>query len=170
MSLHTLMFRLLLALALMLACLPAAARGHGGTYSHHDTSYSHPHTGYAYHYRSHAHHSSPGHYTPRTTYRSIARPYRSHSHYRTHAQYSRHPNTRKAFGVRRDAHGRIARSREAKWIFKRSHPCPSTGRSSGRCPGYVIDHVRALKHGGADAPGNMQWQTMQAARAKDRWE
>jgi hypothetical protein len=34
----------------------------------------------------------------------------------------------------------------------------------------VVDHVIALKRGGADAPGNMQWQTVAAARAKDRIE
>ena len=36
--------------------------------------------------------------------------------------------------------------------------------------GYVIDHIVPLKRGGADAPGNMQWQTKDAAKAKDRWE
>ena len=29
---------------------------------------------------------------------------------------------------------------------------------------------RTLKRGGADAPHNMQWQTREAAKAKDRWE
>lgn len=76
----------------------------------------------------------------------------------------------KAQGVARDSRGRIARSSKAKDSFRQSHPCPSTGKSSGSCPGYVIDHVMALKRGGADAPGNMQWQTREAAKAKDRWE
>ncbi|MGA7180182.1 MAG: HNH endonuclease signature motif containing protein [Thiobacillaceae bacterium] len=62
------------------------------------------------------------------------------------------------------------RSQQAKRDFKREHPCPSTGKSRGGCPGYVIDHVQALKHGGADAPSNMQWQTKEDARAKDKWE
>jgi hypothetical protein len=30
--------------------------------------------------------------------------------------------------------------------------------------------VIALKRGGADAPSNMQWQTKEAAKAKDKWE
>jgi hypothetical protein len=34
----------------------------------------------------------------------------------------------------------------------------------------VIDHIKPLKRGGADAPYNMQWQTREAAKAKDRWE
>jgi len=61
-------------------------------------------------------------------------------------------------------------SRAERDVFMRQHPCPSTGRTSGRCPGYVVDHVRALECGGADAPSNMQWQTMSAAKAKDRTE
>jgi hypothetical protein len=34
----------------------------------------------------------------------------------------------------------------------------------------VIDHVKALKRGGLDEPGNMQWQPTAAAKAKDRIE
>ena len=76
----------------------------------------------------------------------------------------------KAQGVARDSQGRIARSSAARTEFRKGHPCPVTGRSSGACPGYVIDHVQPLKRGGADNPGNMQWQTTAAARAKDRTE
>jgi hypothetical protein len=73
-------------------------------------------------------------------------------------------------GVNRDGHGRIARDPHAKEAFRRTHPCPATEKTYGACPGWVVDHVRALKHGGADAPWNMQWQTRAAAKAKDRWE
>jgi hypothetical protein len=73
-------------------------------------------------------------------------------------------------GVARDAHGKIARSPQALQQFKKSNPCPGTGKSYGSCPGYVVDHVVPLKRGGADAPGNMQWQTKEDARVKDRWE
>jgi hypothetical protein len=66
--------------------------------------------------------------------------------------------------------GRIKRNPEAKRTFKMSHPCPSTGRSSGACPGYVVDHIKPLKRGGADSPSNMQWQTKAEAKAKDRVE
>jgi hypothetical protein len=72
--------------------------------------------------------------------------------------------------VARDSHGRIQRSASARNEFKRSSPCPATGRSKGACPGYVIDHVVPLKRGGADAPSNMQWQTREEAKAKDKWE
>ena len=79
-------------------------------------------------------------------------------------------NPSKATGVPHDSHGRIARSAHAKNEFKNSHPCPSTGKRSGACPGYVVDHIAPLKRGGADSPGNMQWQTTEAARIKDRTE
>jgi hypothetical protein len=38
------------------------------------------------------------------------------------------------------------------------------------CPGYVIDHIKALACGGADAPRNMQWQSIAAGKEKDGWE
>ena len=85
------------------------------------------------------------------------------------SQHSPHKSTYAA-GVPRDAHGRIARDPRARNEFKRTHPCPSTGKSSGSCPGYVIDHVQPLKRGGADTPANMQWQTEGAAKLKDRTE
>jgi len=72
--------------------------------------------------------------------------------------------------VERNSHGRIERSSSAKRTFEALHPCPSTGKTSGPCKGYVIDHVKPLACGGADAPENMQWQTAAAAKAKDKVE
>ncbi len=63
-----------------------------------------------------------------------------------------------------------ARSPAARAAFQRANPCPSTGRPTGSCPGYVVDHIQPLKRGGADRPDNMQWQTVAEARAKDRIE
>ncbi len=60
--------------------------------------------------------------------------------------------------------GRIKRSSAARQEFKRA-----TGYPSGR-PGYIIDHVIPLACGGADHLSNMQWQTKEEARAKDRVE
>lgn len=93
----------------------------------------------------------------------------SHGH-SSSGSHSHGHASRAAPGVQRNSHGKIARSGRARSEFKSSHPCPSTGRSSGGCPGYVIDHVRPLKRGGADTAGNMQWQTKAAAREKDKWE
>jgi len=75
-----------------------------------------------------------------------------------------------AAGVAHDLHGHIARNPHAKEEFRRLHPCPATGKKYGACPGWVVDHVQALKHGGADDPSNMQWQTTAQAKAKDRIE
>jgi hypothetical protein len=72
--------------------------------------------------------------------------------------------------VRVGPHGRIRRITAAKDAFKRQQPCPSTGKGSGSCPDYVIDHVRPLECGGADAPSNMQWQTIAEGKAKDKTE
>jgi hypothetical protein len=72
--------------------------------------------------------------------------------------------------VQRDKHGKIKRSGAAKSAFVRQSPCPSTGKTSGRCSGYVVDHVNPLECGGADAPSNMQWQTTADAKAKDKTE
>src|SRR5207247_7186967 len=83
---------------------------------------------------------------------------------------SRHTPTPRAVGVSRDSHGRIKRSEVAKRDFERHHPCPSTGKTSGACPGYVVDHIVPLKRSGADDPSNLQWQTKDAAKAKDRGE
>lgn len=64
----------------------------------------------------------------------------------------------------------IKRSQSAKVEFKLEHPCPATGESNGPCKGYVIDHIKPLACGGADAPLNMQWQTIAEGKAKDKWE
>jgi hypothetical protein len=61
-------------------------------------------------------------------------------------------------------------SREVTREFQREHPCPSTGKTSGACPGYWKDHIDPLGCGGPDAVQNLQWQTIVAAKAKDRWE
>src|SRR5580704_5827944 len=62
------------------------------------------------------------------------------------------------------------RSPEVTREFQQEHPCPSTGRTSGACPGYRKDHIKPLACGGPDAVSNLLWQTIREARAKDRWE
>ena len=111
-----------------------------------------------------ASHSTRGYTTSRGSHPGS----RSQSTY--HSASSHDGGEKAVAGVKRDSHRKIARSGEAKSEFKKSHPCPSTGRSTGACSGYVIDHVNPLKRGGADSPNNMQWQTKDAAKAKDKTE
>jgi hypothetical protein len=72
--------------------------------------------------------------------------------------------------ITRDLEGNIHRSSSAKHDFMKMQRCPSTGAVNGGCPGYVIDHIKPLACGGSDSPSNMQWQTVEAAKDKDRWE
>ncbi len=65
-----------------------------------------------------------------------------------------------AFAAPRDA--------AVRYEFRKAHPCPSTGKRTGRCPGYQIDHTVAIMNGGADTVANMQWLANDAHRAKTR--
>jgi hypothetical protein len=62
------------------------------------------------------------------------------------------------------------RSLAVKHEFQRQHPCPLTGQTTGRCPGYIKDHFVPLACGGPDSVANTQWQTTAEAKAKDKWE
>lgn len=159
-----------LLFALLIVVTPAVAKGSRGG---HRSSGSHS-------YSSHSSHV--GSFGRTHSYRSSGSSYRGHSSrsrtYSSHRSYGHHSTGTKPSGSRsstygsvpRDNHGRIKRSEAAKDAFRRRHPCPSTGKSRGACPGYVIDHVKPLANGGADAPNNMQWQTKADAKAKDKWE
>lgn len=68
------------------------------------------------------------------------------------------------------AHAAEHRSPAVKAEFQRMHPCPATGKTRGACPGYVKDHIVPLCAGGPDAASNMQWQTVEAGKAKDKLE
>jgi len=69
-----------------------------------------------------------------------------------------------------DANAEYARSKAALRAFIKVQACPATGEHRFPCPGYVVDHIKALACGGADSSENMQWQTREDAKAKDRWE
>ncbi len=147
-----------LLFALLISITPAFATRSSSSHS----SSSHSHSS------SHSYHShSSG---SRHSRSSTGRSHRSGSAYSSHRNYGTRSTRSTAYGVQRDSHGRIKRSAAAKNDFKRQHPCPSTGRSNGACPGYVIDHVKALECGGPDSSSNMQWQTLAAGKAKDKTE
>lgn len=137
-------------LACLLSAMPAFASskssGHPGGSSTHSSTHS-------------SSHASSSHSSSKSSHSSSSPTHSSGGHKSTFAP-----------GVQPDEHGKIKRSEKSKDDFKKQHPCPSTGKSGGSCPGYVIDHVVPLKKGGADAPYNMQWQTEAAAKQKDKWE
>ena len=142
-------FRLLLAvLSISIFAAPLGAQ-RGGVqvhgYTRRDGSHVAPYTRSTPRSRSYA--------TPAPRPRSYAapRPHRAPAA-RPHPYTS--PNSR----------GRIPRSRQAREDFLRR-----TGYPHGR-PGYVVDHVVPLCAGGADAPSNMQWQTVEEGKVKDRQE
>ena len=64
------------------------------------------------------------------------------------------------------SHEAPRRSRSARSTFRREVPCPPTGRTTGSCPGWEVDHVIPLACGGGDAPSNMQWLTREENRRK----
>ncbi len=155
----------LLTLALFTAPGAVLAQHHGGSQRG-----SHSHSG------SHSHGGSHS-YTPRTHshYYSSPRPYHER-HYtaprhrvpRSHTPKTRSPRPPRTHATpapgTRGRHGKLRRSEEAKRDFERQ-----TGHPHG-WPGHVIDHKVPLAEGGADTPGNMQWQTVEEAKAKDKVE
>jgi hypothetical protein len=54
--------------------------------------------------------------------------------------------------------------------FRKVNPCPSTGKTSGACPGFVVDHLWPLCAGGEDSPKNMAWQPVDESYEKDKSE
>lgn len=50
-----------------------------------------------------------------------------------------------------------ARSQNAVREFRRMNPCPLTGKTSGACPGWEVDHIVPLACCGKDHWSNMRW-------------
>ena len=59
--------------------------------------------------------------------------------------------------VKRDAKGQILRRADVIAAFKKQHPCPYNGKTTGACKGWALNHVIPLACGGADSVSNMQW-------------
>lgn len=137
----TLILTIILSLSLSLSF--AQRSYHSSSHSSYKSS-SHS----SYQHSSSSHHKSTYSSSPKSSYHT------SSGHHR-----STYSTTAK-----RDSHGHIQRSSTA-----REHFMKETGYPKGR-KGYVIDHIVPLSEGGADDPSNMQWQTKEDAKAKDKWE
>lgn len=77
--------------------------------------------------------------------------------------------------IRRDPDGRIARDEKVVDEFRKLHPCPSTQKTTGSCPGWAINHTYPLACKGKDIVENMVWMPVILKSGSgdlpvDRWE
>lgn len=84
-------------------------------------------------------------------------------------------DTRYCGSPTRNIDGTIIRSRMVVRKFQALHPCPSTGKTAGACPGWAINHTIPLACGGCDAVSNMDWMPNEIKNCaepwcRDRWE
>lgn len=75
----------------------------------------------------------------------------------------------------RDADGGITRRSDVLRAYRALYPCPATGKTTGPCPGWNIDHTVPLACGGCDSVANLTWLPVEIKRCagihcKDRWE
>lgn len=68
------------------------------------------------------------------------------------------------------ASGQTKRSSSVIAEFKKTNPCPATGKISKKCPGYVVDHIQPLCFGGLDDQSNLMWQDKKSSYKKDAFE
>jgi len=175
------MKRLPLAALLALLLIPgsAAAQHHGGSHPRKKASGTGVRCGNGYISSSDTCHkgddgtgdTSPNQGEPSSTYDGEQRRADSETvaaerevRERRAAWLAAHPWDSTTEAVDRDAEGHIIRSEAARRLFM-----AQTGYPNGR-PGYVVDHIKPLACGGADDPSNMQWQTVEEGKAKDKVE
>lgn len=61
------------------------------------------------------------------------------------------------------------RDPEVRRAFMKIHPCPSTGKTRGKCPGFQVDHRwPRCYYDGPDEIWNMQWLSIEAHREKTK--
>ncbi len=71
-----------------------------------------------------------------------------------------------ALGMVAEVDARIPRSQAEVRAYRKEHPCPSTEKVRGACPGYQVDHVIPLCAGGPDHRSNMHWLSVEDHRWK----
>lgn len=64
----------------------------------------------------------------------------------------------------------VQRSAKVPAAYRKIFACPATGKMTGPCPGYVLDHAWPLCAGGPDEVTNMAWMQADRAKIKDKWE
>lgn len=69
--------------------------------------------------------------------------------------------TRYTDHVVRNADGTIHRNSAVPAAFRKIHPCPVTGQTTGPCDGWQINHVIPLACGGRDEVSNLDWMPVQ---------
>jgi hypothetical protein len=102
--------------------------------------------------------------TPSNSGSSYSYPGNSGTHVKKDGSPDKRYKENRTTGSHPEKNGKIMRSESAKHEFMKQ-----SGYPRGR-PGYVVDHKIPLKKGGCDCPSNMQWQTIEEAKAKDKWE
>jgi hypothetical protein len=68
--------------------------------------------------------------------------------------------------VPREANGDIKRDPKVTREFRKLYACPSTGKFTGACPGWAMDHPLPIDCGFADAVWNLQWLPDEIKSAK----
>ena len=70
----------------------------------------------------------------------------------------------------RNPDGSIHRRSAVIAVYRHEHPCPVTGKITGACPGWAINHVVPLACGGCDAVSNMMWMRNDVKKIVDGYE
>lgn len=75
----------------------------------------------------------------------------------------------------RDAAGVIKRRSDVLTAYRKAHPCPSTGKTTGACPRWSMNHMIPIAKGGCDAVSNLAWmpnviKSCAEPQCIDRWE
>ena len=181
---------MLMAMLLALGPVGAWARGHGSGHSsgsrssYSSGSHSYRSTRSTSKGSSHATHRGSGtlhrpssgshHSSAHTSTRSTWSSHSSHRGTASHLTVTRSTTRTRSYATKshststRTTHGKTKRDPEQRRAYMKSHPCPSTGKASGACPGYQVDHRVALACGGSDSPSNMEWLTVAEHKAKHK--
>lgn len=77
--------------------------------------------------------------------------------------------------IKRDGKGQIIRRADVIRAFRKLYPCDATGKTTGACPGWAINHTLPISQGGCDSVSNLDWmptaiKSCAGKYCRDRWE